>query len=66
VIASMYAVWHGPHGLKNIAERIHLLTANFAKRLDSAGIVVVNKTFFDTVTIQVPNEAADITQRALD
>lgn len=66
VIASMYAVWHGPHGLKNIAERIHLLTANFAKRLDAAGIVVVNKTFFDTVTIQVPNEAADITQRALD
>lgn len=66
VIASMYAVWHGPHGLKKIAERVHLLTANFAKRLDAAGIVIANTTFFDTVTIQVPDAAAAVTQRALE
>jgi len=66
VIASMYAVWHGPHGLKKIAERVHLLAANFAKRLDAAGIVIANTTFFDTVTIQVPDAAAAVTQRALE
>lgn len=66
VIASMYAVWHGPHGLKKIAERIHQLTKHFAESLDAAGIALVNKTFFDTLTIQVPNEAENIRRRAVD
>ncbi len=65
VIASMYAVYHGPDGLKKIAQRIHSLTATLAAKLESAGFVLSNQTFFDTLTIQVPGRAAEITQRAL-
>ena len=65
VIASMYAVYHGPDGLKKVAQRIHSLTATLATKLESAGFVLSNQTFFDTLTIQVPGRAAEITQRAL-
>ena len=54
VMAGMYAVWHGPEGLKRIAERIHHHT--FALAL--SGVKVVNETFFDTITIHVPGQAA--------
>jgi glycine dehydrogenase len=50
VMAGMYAVWHGPEGLKKIAERIHNHTATLAAALQAAGLVV-NDTFFDTLTV---------------
>jgi len=65
VIASMYAVYHGPDGLKQIAQRIHSLTATLAAKLESAGFAISNQTFFDTLTIQVPGAAEEVTQRAL-
>ncbi|MFL3021783.1 MAG: aminomethyl-transferring glycine dehydrogenase [Candidatus Poriferisodalaceae bacterium] len=65
VIASMYAVYHGPDGLKQIAQRVHSLTAALAEKLESAGFTISNQAFFDTLTIQVPDEAAEVVQRAL-
>jgi len=49
VMAGMYAVWHGPEGLKKIAQRIHSHTATLAAALKAAGLTV-NGTFFDTLT----------------
>ena len=65
VIASMYAVYHGPDGLKEIAQRVHSLTAALAARLKSAGFTICNQAFFDTLSIQVPDAAAEVMQRSL-
>jgi glycine dehydrogenase len=51
VIASMYAVYHGPQGLANIANRVHRYTGILAANLRSLGYKVANETFFDTLTI---------------
>jgi glycine dehydrogenase len=53
VMASMYAVFHGPEGLRAIAQRIHRKTVRLAKGLESLGFDVQPKTFFDTVTVEV-------------
>ncbi|WP_308018131.1 aminomethyl-transferring glycine dehydrogenase [Neisseria bergeri] len=50
-LAGMYAVYHGPEGVKRIANRIHALASAFADALVSDGLNVVHKVFFDTVTI---------------
>ncbi len=52
-MAAMYAVYHGPDGLKKIAQRIHILTAAIAKALQSNGVNVINSNFFDTLTFEV-------------
>ena len=52
-IAALYAMYHGPTGIKKIANRIHRLTAILANGLDNAGLSVVNKTYFDTLTINI-------------
>jgi glycine dehydrogenase len=54
VMAGMYAVWHGPEGLKIIAQRVHDHTAALAAALKSAGLPV-NGTFFDTLTVALPD-----------
>ena len=51
VIASMYAVYHGPEGLKQIARRVHLLTAVLAKGLQQLGYTIENDNFFDTIKV---------------
>jgi glycine dehydrogenase len=53
VMASMYAVFHGPKGLRAIAERVHFLTQRLARALKAAGAVVNPKAFFDTITVEV-------------
>ncbi len=53
VMASMYGVFHGPVGLKAIAERIHRKTARLAKGLEKLGYRVEPRAFFDTITIDV-------------
>jgi glycine dehydrogenase len=63
VVASMYAVYHGPEGLKAIAEEIHKDARSIAALLTAKGIEVVHKTFFDTVLARVPGEAADVVAR---
>ena len=57
VIAGMYAVYHGADGLKNIASRIHGLTAVLARGLGQLGFKILNNNFFDTITIKMPNSA---------
>jgi glycine dehydrogenase len=63
VMSAFYAMWHGPIGLKLIAERIHDQTHSFALALKAAGISTSNETYFDTLTINVKN-AAEIHKRA--
>ena len=53
VIASFYAVFHGPEGLKAIAQRIHRKTVRLAAGLEAAGFLVEPKAFFDTITVEV-------------
>jgi glycine dehydrogenase len=53
VMASMYAVYHGPQGLTNIAKRILYLASTFSKGLDNLGIKVLNNNYTDTITIEI-------------
>jgi glycine dehydrogenase len=57
VMASMYAVYHGPAGLREIGERVHLLAAMLAAGARRLGCRVVNETFFDTVRIDLGTQA---------
>lgn len=58
VMAGMYAVYHGPVGLKRIAQRVNRLTSLFALGLQSAGLKLLNKSWFDTLTIEVDDAQA--------
>ena len=64
VIASMYAVYHGPNGLKEIAKKIHCLTSQFRNSLKKKGIECVNSTFFDTLTLKVKGKANQFFEEA--
>ena len=64
-MAGMYAVYHGPQGLRAIAGRIHRLTAILADGLKRAGITVLNKCFFDTLQIDLGARAISVYQGAL-
>ena len=55
VMASMYAVYHGPEGLKKIALRVHRQASILALALKQLGLEVVNTQWFDTLTIKTPN-----------
>ena len=52
VMASMYAAYHGPDGLKKIAQRVQRLTAVLAEGLRQSGIKIVNQNYFDTITLK--------------
>ncbi len=53
VIASTYAVYHGPHGLRAIAERVYRLTSQLADGLRALGCTITHDNFFDTVRVEV-------------
>ena len=59
VIASMYAVWHGPEGLKTIAQRIHRRTALLAAGLEQLGHTVASADYFDTLCVEVAGVSVD-------
>ncbi|MBB6115822.1 glycine dehydrogenase [Rahnella inusitata] len=63
-IASLYAVFHGPEGLKRIASRIHRLTDILATGLKQGGLTLRHNTWFDTLTVEVKDKAA-VLERAL-
>ena len=63
VMASMYAVYHGPNGLKAIASRVNLLAKAFAAGLKKAGVKVTHDAFFDTVAFTVA-DAAEVLKKA--
>ncbi|MFB4248563.1 aminomethyl-transferring glycine dehydrogenase [Pseudomonas idahonensis] len=63
-IASFYAVYHGPAGLKRIAQRVHRLTCILAAGLERHGITRVNRHFFDTLTLEVGGSQTAIIESA--
>ncbi len=62
VMAGMYAVYHGPNGLRKIAERIHYLSIILGNSLSKFGCTQLNETYFDTIKIRLPDH---ITQQKL-
>ena len=64
VIASMYAVYHGPEGLKRIAHRVHMLTNVLAAGLAQYNKAPVNNNWFDTLTLATGEHTAEIIARA--
>ena len=64
VIASMYAVYHGPKGLRDIANRVHAHASLLARGLRQGGLTVT-QNFFDTIRVQVNGSAHNIAQAAL-
>jgi len=65
VIASMYAVYHGPDGIKAIAQSVHRKTSRLAKGLEAMGFDVQPEVFFDTITVKVGNLQGVILQAAV-
>jgi glycine dehydrogenase len=63
-MAAMYAVYHGPDGLKNIAERVALLTQTLANELQEEGYDLVSEYFFDTITIRTSDAKSLIAKAA--
>lgn len=64
VIASMYAVYHGPQGLKRIAERVAAYTAIFVRGLQELGYEITNTGAFDSVTVKTGEATTAIAERA--
>ena len=62
-MAGMYGIWHGPDGLKRIANRVHTHAVTIATSLTTAGLKVRHDAFFDTVTCDT-NDATALIQRA--
>ncbi len=67
VVAAMYATYHGPDGLRQIARRVHHLATGLAADLDAvAGVDVVHGSFFDTLLVAVPGRAGAVVAAARD
>ncbi|MBF5033829.1 MULTISPECIES: aminomethyl-transferring glycine dehydrogenase [unclassified Micromonospora] len=66
VMAGMYAVYHGPDGLRAIARRTHEAAARLAAGLRAGGVRVADVAFFDTVTATVPGRAAQVVAAAAE
>ncbi|BAN02890.1 glycine dehydrogenase [Ilumatobacter coccineus YM16-304] len=64
-IAGLYAAWHGPEGLRRIAERVQRLTSIAAAGLRAGGLDVVNDSWFDTLTVRV-DDVDEAVASALD
>jgi glycine dehydrogenase len=65
VLASMYAVYHGPRGLAIIARRVHRMTGVLNAGLQRLGLEVTNTTFFDTLTITTGERTAAVREAAV-
>ncbi|MDR1118956.1 MAG: hypothetical protein LBL01_06635, partial [Bifidobacteriaceae bacterium] len=66
VMASMYAVYHGPDGITAIASHAHACAVRLAHALEAGGVTVVHDAFFDTVLTAVPGRAAAVVAAARD
>ena len=64
VIAGFYACWHGAEGLRAMASELNRLATVIAESVASAGLEVVNRSWFDTVTVRAPGRAADLVSAA--
>jgi glycine dehydrogenase len=65
VMASMYAVYHGPEGLERIARRTHRMAAILKAGLERLGFKVANTHFFDTITVATGEKTREIVERSL-
>ena len=63
IMAGLFAMYHGPQGLRGIGERVHRLTSDLAASLKAGGYTLINETWFDTVCVAVDN-AADVINKA--
>ena len=66
IVSAAYAVYHGPKGIKKIAETVSQLTKNFADKLKQSGYELYSDEFFDTVTVKTLDETDKIYKNALD
>lgn len=64
ITASMYAVYHGPHGLTQIARRVHAHARTLAAALTAAGYSLASGSFFDTVMVETPGKARELVNTA--
>jgi len=64
VMAGMYAVYHGPEGLRQIATGVHARAGQLAAALGAAGAEIVHENFFDTIQVRVPGRAQALLERA--
>jgi glycine dehydrogenase len=65
VMAGAFAVYHGPEGLRQMAQKVATKAAGFADAARAAGLEVVHTHFFDTVQLRVPGKARDIAAKAM-
>lgn len=65
-VASMYCVYHGPEGIRRIAERVERLTSILVAGAEKLGIKCRNDSWFDTIVLETPGNADTIHQRAVD
>ena len=66
IVSAAYAVYHGPQGIKKIAESVSQLTKNFADKLKQSGYELYSDNFFDTVTVKTLDKTDKIYKNALD
>ena len=66
IVSAAYAVYHGPKGIKKIAETVSQLTKNFADKLKQSGYELYSDDFFDTVTVKTLDKTEKIYKNALD
>jgi glycine dehydrogenase len=64
VAAGFYGIWHGPEGLRDIAEKIHTQASRFADAAVASGYSLVSEDFFDTVVLKSRGHARDLVARA--
>ena len=66
IVAGAYAMYHGPEGLRAIANRLHTNAARVATALEAAGYGIAHETFFDTIVVEAPGRADELVAKALD
>jgi glycine dehydrogenase len=66
IMAALYAMYHGPDGLRGIGQRVHRLTTHLARGLEIAGLKLHNDSWFDTLTVDVGTAQSRILSDALD
>ena len=66
IVAGAYAMYHGPEGLRAIANRLHTNAARVATALEAAGYGIAHDTFFDTIVVEAPGRADELVAKALD
>jgi glycine dehydrogenase len=66
IVSAAYAVYHGPKGIKKIAESVSQLTKNFADKVKQSGYELYSDNFFDTVTVKTLDKTEKIYKNALD